>query len=214
MWCWTDIPRCKFHINFPWGTRHDHICTGTVHSCPEETVSGLNNDKTGTVPITWHKGAYLQPLLQRKNNDYGILWMCIHSVGNEAWNAHTPYCHLLPVWRLHIFPHFLTNGTFSGKNLFNLKHLFLSSLKRLSEAFLIVRRTEREMITSWYWTAWKVPDFNENWIFSTGFWKIIKYQISWNSVAWEPSCSMGTDGRKDRQTWRSKLLLLQFCERA
>jgi len=28
--------------------------------------------------------------------------------------------------------------------------------------------------------------------------KIIKYQISWKSVSWEPSCSMRTDGRTDR----------------
>jgi hypothetical protein len=33
---------------------------------------------------------------------------------------------------------------------------------------------------------------------STYFWKIFKYQISWKSVQWEPSCCMWTDGQTDR----------------
>jgi hypothetical protein len=36
--------------------------------------------------------------------------------------------------------------------------------------------------------------------FSTDFRKILKYQISWNSVRWEPRCSMRTGRRKDEQT--------------
>jgi len=42
-------------------------------------------------------------------------------------------------------------------------------------------------------------DFKENWMFSTDFRKILRYQISWKSVQWKPSCSMRTDGR----TWQS-----------
>ena len=41
------------------------------------------------------------------------------------------------------------------------------------------------------------PDFNEIWIFSEYFRKILNSQISWKSVKWEPSCSMQTDGRPD-----------------
>jgi hypothetical protein len=36
-------------------------------------------------------------------------------------------------------------------------------------------------------------DFNENWIFSTDFRKLSKYQIPWKSVRREPHCSMRTD---------------------
>jgi len=43
-------------------------------------------------------------------------------------------------------------------------------------------------------------EFNETWTFTTDFRKIIVYQISLQSVQWEPSCSVRTDG----WMWRSK----------
>jgi len=42
-----------------------------------------------------------------------------------------------------------------------------------------------------------LSDFNESWTSSADFLKILKYQISWKAVKWEPSCSM----RADRWTW-------------
>jgi len=50
-----------------------------------------------------------------------------------------------------------------------------------------------------------LSDFNGTLFFSI----IIKYQISWKSVQWEPSCSMWAD-RHDKANNR----FLQFCERA
>ena len=49
------------------------------------------------------------------------------------------------------------------------------------------------------------------------FRKILKYQISWKSVQYEPSCSMGTDRQTDCQTdrhYEADSRFSQFCERA
>ena len=53
-----------------------------------------------------------------------------------------------------------------------------------------------------------LSDVKETWILSTDIGQILKYQISWKSVRWEPSCSCEqTDRRTDRQSdgqiWRS-----------
>jgi len=60
-----------------------------------------------------------------------------------------------------------------------------------------------------------LSDFNEIWIFSRDFRKILKYQISWKSVQQEPSCSIRMDKRKDGKTDRhdeANSLCSQFCE--
>jgi hypothetical protein len=43
--------------------------------------------------------------------------------------------------------------------------------------------------------------FSETWIFPTNFRKILRYQIWWKSVQWEPNCFT----RTDRQTHMTKL---------
>jgi hypothetical protein len=45
-----------------------------------------------------------------------------------------------------VFPHDLINGPIFGKKLLNTKCVFWFSLQLLSETFLIIRRTERDMI--------------------------------------------------------------------
>jgi hypothetical protein len=132
------------------------------------------------------------------------LSLCICSLSYPAWNAHVPYCHLWPVRLYKIFPHLLINGTiFERKKIYWTQNVCFDFLynffwnishykKNWSRCCLIVHRS-----------AVKYPsflsDFNENWVFSTYFGKILICQISRQSIQWEPSCSMRTDGG----TWRS-----------
>ena len=100
-----------------------------------------------------------------------------------------------------VFSTFPQKDTNFEKKLLNMKCVFWFSLQQCSEKFRILRRILRCMIKNVYWYSWEVPlffsDFNESWIFSTGFKKVFKYKISWNSVQWELIWSMYTDKLTD-----------------
>jgi hypothetical protein len=88
----------------------------------------------------------VQPLLQSKRNQDYIFWVCVCSVWNPACNAHAPYCHLWPVWLYYNFTHYLITGTIFEEQLLNTKCAFWFSVQPLSEKFLILRRTGRDVI--------------------------------------------------------------------
>jgi hypothetical protein len=71
--------------------------------------------------------------------------------------------------------------------------------KTLSKIVHIQRRMQRDMIINVKSLHVKymlfLSNFNETWIFWTGFRKKFKYQISSKSVQWKPSCSMRTEGQ-------------------
>jgi hypothetical protein len=121
------------------------------------------------------------------------------------------YCHLLFVHHYSTFPHYLINGKTFEKKFLNMKYEIWFSQQTLYETFLIWRRSEQYMIKNIYCCAYRVPlfllDFNEIRVFLTNFRKMFNYQISWNSVQWKLSCSMWRDGRKDRRTDMTKLIL-------
>jgi len=146
---------------------------------------------------------FVKTLLHWKSEEYYSNCVHICSLRYTVCNAHAPYCHLWPAPLYNIFPHYLINGTIFEKPLLKTKCLFWFSLQLMSETFFILRRNERDTIKCVYWSSCTYPlfmsGFNETWLFSTKFWKILKNQIPWNSVQWEVSCSMRTDG----QTWRS-----------
>ena len=81
------------------------------------------------------------------------------------------------------------------KKLLNIKCVFWLSLQSLSNTFPF--EEDLSKISKMYIGLHvKYPlflsNFNETWIFLTVF---RKYQISWKSVQWEPSCYTQTDGR-------------------
>ena len=99
----------------------------------------------------------MQPLLPWKSNMYHILRVCVCNLRHPACNAYAPYCHLWPAWLYHILPHYLTNGTIFENKLLNIKCVFWFFLQLLSGTFLIIRRSERDMIKIIYWSSCKVP---------------------------------------------------------
>ena len=75
--------------------------------------------------------------------------MCVCSLRYTAFSAHAPYCHLWPVKLYSMFSHYLIKGTALKKLNF--------SLQILCEPFLILRRTERDMIKNVHWSSCKAP---------------------------------------------------------
>ena len=145
-------------------------------------------------------------------------WARACSLNYPAYNA-PPYCHLWPLWLHHNFRHYLINGTIFGKKLLNIKCVFWVSLQLLFETFLILRRIQRDIVIMWKHLQVKYPlflsDFNEAQIFVTDFRKSLKYQISSNSVEWEPS-SVRSDGRTKGRVDRldeTDCRFSQLCER-
>ena len=148
-----------------------------------------------------------------------LLWnlsACICSLRYPACNAHAPYCHLWLVPLYKSFPHYLINSMIFENKLLNTKWVFwilfnfylkhISFYEEIREIWL-----KKYILVVMYHLAFS--DFNDTWIFSTEFRKIIKYQILWKSVQWEPSCSMRTDGHTDRHD-EAHSRFLKFCERA
>ena len=102
-----------------------------------------------------------------------------------------------PVWLYHNFPHYLLIGAISDKCVFNVICVFWLFLEPSSETILILRRIQRNIITNVTYMLFS-PNFYRTWIFSKDFRKELKYQISWNSIQWEPSCSCWqTDGHDE-----------------
>ena len=182
-------------------------------------------NKTGNVRITQQWGAFLQPKAISITYSEWVcvclcvcVCVCVCSLSYPACNAHAPYCHLWPARSTTFFHIISQTARFSKKKkkLLN-KNVFWFPLQVMSETFFILGRTERDMFKKSSGLHVQHPlflsDFNYTWIFSTVFRKMLKYQTSWKSVQWEPSCSMRTDGRKDKHV-ESNRRFSQFCEYA
>ena len=127
------------------------------------------------------------------------------------------YCYLRSVRLYTIFSTFSHKQPQFLKNILNTKCVFLFSLEFLSDSFLLLRRTELDIITNVHQSSCTVPlflsGFNVTWIFSTDFRRILKYQIS---LKIRPGgvelfyTDRWTDGRTDGRTDMTKLIVA-FC---
>ena len=142
-------------------------------------------------------------LLQWKRNKYCKFW-CV-SVALNIQHAMS-MCHIiLPSVACSTLQHFSTLchkwhkiGVGRGGQSFNVKFLFWLFKQLLPETFLIIRRTEQDMIINVSVFTWSIRyscqiltklEFSQQ-IFQP----ILKYQILWKSILWESGGSMWTDG--------------------
>jgi len=138
-----------------------------------------------------------------------LLSVCVYSL-YPASNAHAPYCHLWPA-RLHnIFPYYLIHDTiYEEKNviehkmcfyfLYNVCLRYFSFWEELGEIWskifvFVYRHPCSCLILMKIELPWMI------------FEKMFKYQISWKSVHWEPSCSM-RDRRTDKRTVTTEMIV-------
>jgi hypothetical protein len=124
--------------------------------------------------------------------------VCMCSLSFPAFNAHSPYCHLWPAPLYNIFPHYLIKGTIFEKKSYWTTNIVRFPLQILSETVHILRRNGRYMFKDVYCSSCKVllfwSDFNEYWVLTRVFTKILKWRISWKSVQWESRACRQTNG--------------------
>ena len=141
---------------------------------------------------------FVQPLSQRKSSKYYIFWVCVCSLRYPSCYPYAPYFHLSPARFYNIFLHYLINWRiFEKKNTENKVCVLIFSTNFVWN-FLVLRRTKRDRIKKYIGlhVQYLLSYFIKTRIFSTDFQEILKYQISWKSVQWEPSCSTRTDMTK------------------
>ena len=120
-----------------------------------------------------------------------------------------------------VFFHIFSQRAQFSKKVTEHKMCVLIFSTNLSQTFFILRRNERDMIKYIYiyiyYSSCKVPFililFKETLVFSTDFRKILKYHISWKSIMWKPSCSVGMEGQSDGKTWRSQQSLFAILRK-
>ena len=138
----------------------------------------------------------MQPLVQWKKNKYYIFWVCDYSRMRRILVCDL-FCSTI------YSPYYVTNGTIFTRKLRDIKYVLIFSTN-LSQKLFIVRKLSEIWLQTYVGLHVKyrlfLSGFNENWIYWKYFRKILKYQIPWKSVQWEPRCSLRMDRRICRLT--------------
>jgi hypothetical protein len=121
--------------------------------------------------------------------------MCVYSLSYPSCNAHASYCHPWPVRLYKIFPRYPIEGTFNKvfehNMFFDLPYNF--GLKYFSISEELSEIWSKMYIDLQIKYPLFLSDLNNTWIFSTDYWKMLKWQISWKSAQWKPTCAIWTD---------------------
>ena len=113
------------------------------------------------------------------------------------------------------FPHYLKKRHGFRKNIFEPKLCVLMFSTTFVWKIVLLWSIQQHIMTNLLMSSLKhtlLSDRSQSWIFATDFRKIQRFQISRNSVQWEPNCSVWTDGQADRHG-EANGRLSQFCER-
>ena len=106
----------------------------------------------------------MQPMMQCKSNNITYPeCVCLYPKLSSMQCSCVFLYRLQPVRLYHVFPHSPTNGTIFGKYLLSIKCVCVCvcvcvcgfSLHILSDTFLTLRRTERDIITNVPWSSCK-----------------------------------------------------------
>jgi hypothetical protein len=126
----------------------------------------------------------------------------VHSLTYQPCTAHAPYNSVIRgLCGCTVFFYIISWVARFSKKLFNIKCVFRYSLQLLSETFLILSRTERDVInvhTLHERHPSFLADFKQTRIFSTDSPRVLKILNSWKWLQWEPNCSVRTDRQTDR----------------
>jgi hypothetical protein len=103
------------------------------------------------------------------------------------------------------FPFYLINGTTFGKKSLNIKFVLI-----FSTTFIwTISHSRKKSARKIYKCKEVLSDFNENWIFSTNFWKNLNIRFHKNPSSGSRDVSCGwTDGRTKAET--DKKLIVAF----
>jgi hypothetical protein len=143
-----------------------------------------------------------------KQNVFNIIYSCLYfCLSLPARKAHlfypTLYFHLWPLWLCHVCPHYLINDMIFGKKVLNLKSLFGLSIQICRKYLFFWEKFGHVLSKVDIGLHVKyqlfLSAFNETWIFSSYFRKILSSVKFHKILAGNISSSIRAKG----QTWWS-----------
>jgi len=154
------------------------------------------------------------------SNECVSVFLCYLPTYKWHLPAHAPWCRLRPAPLYNNFPNCRINETIFEKTLQNIKSVFWFSLQIMSGTFLILRRTQWDIIINIHRSSCKVPfslvrfqqdvNFIDSFSKNTQISKFIKIHL----VGAELFCADGHTDRRLDGYGEANIRVSQLCKRA